>query len=76
MPPTGRFRIWIIVSVLVVSVATAPPSPAQTRDLTVATLQHTHPTEEARSRAARNGDMALSALLLLIIAAIWTIFSG
>jgi solute:Na+ symporter, SSS family len=69
------FAVSVLVLV-VVSLATAPPSPAQTRDLTVVTLQHADPAEEARSRAARTGDVALSVLLLLIIAAIWTIFSG
>src|SRR5262245_1310342 len=66
----------ISVCVLVaVSLATAPPPPERTRDLTVATLQPAGTDEAARARAARASDIALSLLLLTIIAAIWTIFS-
>jgi hypothetical protein len=45
-------------------------------DLTIATLKPASPADLARAQATRRGDVALSALLLLIIAAIWTIFSG
>lgn len=65
-----------VVALVVVSLASAPPSASQIRDLTVATLQPASTTDAARQNAARNGDIALSALLLLIIGAIWTIFSA
>ncbi|HEX9706614.1 MAG TPA: sodium:solute symporter [Steroidobacteraceae bacterium] len=59
-----------------VSLATAPPAPDRVRDLTIATLRPMDADGQARERSARTGDIALSILLLLIIAAIWTIFSG
>ncbi len=65
-----------VVALITVSLASAPPAPERVRDLTIATLQPANPADAARTRAARTGDIALSALLLLIIAAIWTIFSG
>ncbi len=65
-----------VVALIVVSLATAPPDQARLQNLTIATLEPTSPAEQARGRMARRGDVALSVLLLLIIAAIWTIFSG
>jgi solute:Na+ symporter, SSS family len=65
-----------VAALVIVSLATAAPTEAQTRDLTVATLQTSATAGAARERSARAGDIALSLLLLLIIAAIWTIFSG
>ncbi len=65
-----------VIALVVVSLATAPPSESQTRDLTIATVQPAAAADEARLRGARNGDIALSVLLLAIIGAIWTIFSG
>jgi hypothetical protein len=45
-------------------------------DLTIGTLKPVSPADQARAQATRRGDVALSALLVVIIAAIWTIFSG
>ncbi len=68
------FAVSVVVLV-VVSLATAPPDRARLRDLTIATLQPVDAAERAHERASRRGDVALSVLLLLVIAAIWTIFS-
>jgi SSS family solute:Na+ symporter len=65
-----------VVGLIVVSLATAPPDPARVHDLTIATLKPVSPADQAHAQATRRGDVALSVLLLLIIAAIWTIFSG
>jgi len=64
------------VALIAVSLATTPPDRARLRDLTVATLKPAQPAERAHELAARRGDVALSILLLLVIAAIWTIFSS
>jgi hypothetical protein len=60
---------------VVVSLATAPPDPSRLADLTIATLKPAPAADAALELRARRGDIALSALLLLVIAAIWTIFS-
>ncbi len=65
-----------VVALIVVSLATAKPDPARLQDLTIATLKPMNPADQAREHAARRGDIALSVLLLLVIGAIWTIFSG
>jgi SSS family solute:Na+ symporter len=65
-----------IVALVVVSLATAPPPPERLADLTIATLKPADPADAARLAAARTGDIALSVLLLAVIAAIWTIFSA
>jgi SSS family solute:Na+ symporter len=65
-----------VAALVLVSLVTAPPPAGQIRDLTIATLQPARGAARNQARAARGGDMALSLLLLLIIAAIWTIFSG
>ena len=65
-----------IVALVVVSLATAAPDAARLRDLTIATLRPADPADRKREHAARRGDVALSILLLLVIAAIWTIFSS
>ena len=59
---------------VVVSLATAPPDPSRLADLNRDTEASAR-AEGARERRARRGDIALSALLLLVIAAIWTIFA-
>jgi SSS family solute:Na+ symporter len=65
-----------IVALVAVSLATAPPPPERLHDLTIATLRPADPAEAARLSAARTGDIALTVLLLAVIAAIWTIFSA
>jgi SSS family solute:Na+ symporter len=65
-----------VVGLIVVSLATAPPDRARVYDLTIGTLKPVSPADQARAQATRRGDVALSALLVVIIAAIWTIFSG
>ena len=65
-----------IVVMIAVSLTTAAPPPDKTRDLTIATLRQPEPDAQAMDRAARRGDIALSVLLVLLIAAVWTIFSG
>jgi SSS family solute:Na+ symporter len=65
-----------VVALVVVSLATTPPDRARLRDLTIATLRPADEASQARDRAARRGDVALSLLLLAIVGAIWTIFSG
>lgn len=65
-----------VVALVGVSLATAAPDRARLKDLTIATLQPVNAADGAYERAARRSDIALSVLLLLIIAAIWTIFSG
>jgi SSS family solute:Na+ symporter len=65
-----------IVALVAVSLATAPPPPERLHDLTIATLKPADPAEAARLSAARTGDIALTVLLLAVIAAIWTIFSA
>lgn len=65
-----------VVAMIAVSLMTAPPAPEKLRDLTIATLRPADPATAAQNRAARRGDIALSVLLLLTIAAVWTIFSG
>jgi solute:Na+ symporter, SSS family len=65
-----------VAALVVVSLASAPPDPSKTHNLTIATLQPADTADAAPSRAARTGDILLSVLLLLIIGAIWTIFSG
>jgi SSS family solute:Na+ symporter len=65
-----------VAALVLVSLVTAPPPAEQTRDLTIATLQPVSGAARNQARAARGGDIALSILLLVIIAAIWTIFSG
>jgi SSS family solute:Na+ symporter len=65
-----------VAALVLVSLVTAPPPAEQTRDLTIATLQPASGAARHRARAALGGDLALSILLLFIIAAIWTIFSG
>ncbi|MGH8242696.1 MAG: sodium:solute symporter [Steroidobacteraceae bacterium] len=64
-----------LVAMVAVSLATAPPEPTRLQDLTIATLRPRSAADEALDKRARRGDIALSALLLLVIAAIWTIFS-
>ncbi|MGH8723105.1 MAG: sodium:solute symporter family transporter, partial [Burkholderiales bacterium] len=64
-----------LVAMVAVSLATAPPEPSKVQDLTIATLRPRSAADEALDKRARRGDIALSALLLLVIAAIWTIFS-
>ena len=58
-----------------VSLATAAPEPSKIQDLTIATLRPATADYAALDKHTRRGDIALSALLLLVIAAIWTIFS-
>jgi SSS family solute:Na+ symporter len=65
-----------LVALVAVSLATAPPPPERLHDLTIATLRPADPAEAARQSRARAGDIALSVLLLAVIAAVWTIFSG
>jgi SSS family solute:Na+ symporter len=65
-----------VVVMVAVSLASAAPPPEKTRDLTIATLRPSAPDVQAANRAARRGDIALSVLLLLLVAAVWTIFSG
>jgi SSS family solute:Na+ symporter len=65
-----------IVVMVAVSLTTAAPPPDKTRDLTIATLRQPEPGAQAMDRGARRGDIALSVLLVLLIAAVWTIFSG
>ena len=65
-----------IATMVAVSLATAPPDPLRLQDLTVATLKPAAPADAELDRRARRGDIALSALLLLVIAAVWTIFSA
>jgi SSS family solute:Na+ symporter len=65
-----------IVALVVVSLATARPEAAHVHSLTITTLDSSSLPGHERERAARRGDIALSILLLLVIAAIWTIFSG
>ncbi|HKX59569.1 MAG TPA: sodium:solute symporter [Steroidobacteraceae bacterium] len=65
-----------IAVMIAVSLASAAPPPEKTRDLTIATLRQPAPEAQAMERAARRGDIALSVLLVLVVAAIWTIFSG
>jgi SSS family solute:Na+ symporter len=64
-----------IVAMVGVSLASAPPDPRQLQDLTVATLKPASAADAALEKGARRGDIALSVLLLLVIAAVWTIFS-
>lgn len=64
-----------IVAMVVVSLASAPPDPARLQDLTIATLKPASPADAALERGARRGDIALSVLLLLLIAAVWMVFS-
>jgi SSS family solute:Na+ symporter len=64
-----------VVVLVIVSLATAAPDPARLRDLTIATLRPADPAERAHEKATRTGDVALSVLLVAVIAAIWTIFS-
>jgi solute:Na+ symporter, SSS family len=64
-----------VVALVAVSLATAPPPPERVHDLTIATLSPADPAEAARLSAARTGDIALSVLLLAVVAAVWTIFS-
>ncbi|HEU5468992.1 MAG TPA: hypothetical protein VFU77_06765, partial [Steroidobacteraceae bacterium] len=64
-----------IVAMVGVSLASAPPDPKRLQDLTVATLKPASPADAALEKGARRGDIALSALLLLVIAAVWTVFS-
>jgi hypothetical protein len=59
-----------------VSLATTRPDRARLRDLTIATLPPADEASQARDRAARRGDVALSLLLLAMVGAVWTIFSG
>jgi SSS family solute:Na+ symporter len=68
------FAASVVVLVLV-SLATAAPKPERLRDLTIATVQPQDPAVLAQERPRRRGDAALSILLLILIAAIWTIFS-
>ncbi|MGH8311448.1 MAG: Na+/glucose cotransporter, partial [Steroidobacteraceae bacterium] len=65
-----------IVALVLVSLMTPPPDRARLRDLTIATLQPSNPADRARERSERRGDVVLSILLALVIAAIWIIFSG
>jgi SSS family solute:Na+ symporter len=65
-----------IIVMVAVSLASAAPPPEKIRDLTIATLRPLEPDALAADRAARRGDIALSVLLVLTIAAIWTIFSA
>jgi SSS family solute:Na+ symporter len=65
-----------IVALVAVSLATAPPPPERLADLTIGTLKPADPAEQSRLRAAHAADVALSILLVLVIAAVWTIFSG
>jgi SSS family solute:Na+ symporter len=68
------FAASVVVLVLV-SLATAAPKAERLRDLTIATVQPQDPAVVAQERPRRRGDAALSILLLILIAAIWTIFS-
>jgi SSS family solute:Na+ symporter len=65
-----------VVALVAVSLATAAPDPSRLQNLTIATLKPMGAAASDRERAARRSDIALSVLLLFIIAAIWTIFSG
>jgi SSS family solute:Na+ symporter len=65
-----------VVALIAVSLATAAPDEARLQNLTIATLKPVDAADQGRERAARRSDIALSLLLLFIIAAIWTIFSG
>ncbi len=64
-----------VVAMVVVSLASAPPDPARLQNLTIATLKPASPADVALEKGARRGDIALSVLLLLLIAAVWTVFS-
>jgi SSS family solute:Na+ symporter len=68
------FAASVVVLVLV-SLATAAPKAERLRDLTIATVQPQDPAVVAQERPRRRCDAALSILLLILIAAIWTIFS-
>jgi SSS family solute:Na+ symporter len=69
------FAISIAVLVIV-SLATAPPDRARLRDLTFATLEKRGMAHEGGVPQTRHTDFALSVLLIVVIAAVWIIFSG
>ena len=69
------FAASVVVLVLV-SLATAAPDRERLSGLTIDTVPPPDAAEVARERPRRRGDAALSVLLLLLIAAIWTIFSN
>ncbi len=65
-----------VVALVAVSLATTAPDESRLQNLTIATLKPVSAADQGRERAARRSDIALSVLLLLIIAAIWTIFGS
>jgi SSS family solute:Na+ symporter len=65
-----------VVALIAVSLATTAPDESRLQNLTIATLNPMNAANRGRERAARRSDIALSVVLLLIIAAIWTIFSS
>jgi SSS family solute:Na+ symporter len=64
-----------IAALVGVSLATQAPDPAQLRDLTFATLQRPGAESVGGSPKTRRADVALSVLLVVVIAAIWICFS-
>jgi len=65
-----------VVALIAFSLATTDPDESRLQNLTIATLKPVNAADHGRDRAARRSDIALSVLLLIIIAAIWTIFGG